>query len=140
MTEDDKSIQDSTRLYRRLHPSQVIWDANERRVRASSGAFRDESLSVSLGDELQRIGQTPAFALRAHPQHSLGSIIAGLAREEQQALVRTPTEDDPSHGEAIGKKPGACRNRLAKGSTLDIVRREFLRPEVRAHVSSVPPG
>lgn len=135
MAEDDKSIQDPTRLYRRLHPVQVIWDANEGRVRASSAAFKDEFLSISLGDELERMGEGPAFAVRRHPQHSLGWITAHLARAQEQALVRTPTEDDPSHGEAIGKKQGARSTVLAKNATLEIVRAEFLSRDVRDHLS-----
>jgi hypothetical protein len=135
VAEDDKSISDRTRLYRRLHPDQVVWDANEGRVRASSAAFKDEYLSVHLGDELERIGETTDFVLQPYPQHSLSSITAELARAHEQALRRTPTEDDPTHGEAVGRKRGSRSQALAKGATLEIVRREFLRPDVRARLA-----
>ena len=80
MAEDDKSITDATRLYRRLHPDQVVWDDNAGRIRASSAAFKGEFLSVNLEDELNRMQETPEFALRGRPHHSLGSITAKLAR------------------------------------------------------------
>lgn len=136
MPEDDQSIQDATRLYRRLHPTQVIWDRNEGRIRPSSGAFKDESLSVNLGDELERLNELPDYALKAHPQHSLCSITAGFARGEDQVLARTPTDDDPSHGEVIGAKRGSRSTRFAKAAAIDILRREFLPPDVRASMDT----
>lgn len=131
---DDTSIPDETRLYRRLHPEQVIWDDNERRVRPSSAAFKDEFLSISLGNELARISEPPSFALRDHPQHSLGWLTAEFARAEEQAVASIPTDTDPTHGEVVGRKKGARSTRLAKKVQIEILRREFLRPDVQARL------
>jgi hypothetical protein len=87
--EDDESIPDETRVYRRLHPTQVVWDDNEGRARASSGAFNDESMSVNLGNELARIGESPEFALRRYPMHSLGWLTVEFVRSHDQGVVST---------------------------------------------------
>jgi hypothetical protein len=131
VTDDDSEIPGATRLYRRLHPTQIVYDANEGVVRASSGAFKDKRLSVNLGNELDRINEPPDFALRNRPQHSLGWLTAEFVRSEEQMIESTPTEEDPTHGEVVGDKPGSRRERFAKTIEIDIIRREFLKPEVR---------
>ena len=132
MSDDSEQIPGDTRLYRRLHPTQIVYDDNEGVVRASSGAFRDKRLSVNLGNELDRIGESPAFALRNYPQHSLGWFSVEFARDEEgQEIESTPTPDDPTHGEVVGNKSGARRDRFAKKTELCILRQEFLRPDVR---------
>ena len=140
MPDSEEPIPDDTRLYRRLHPDQVVWDDNEQRLRAgaSSAAFKDEHLSVNLGNELVRLNETPAFALRAHPRHSLGWFTAAFARSRDQVVVARPTEDDPTHGEVVGRKTGSCATAFAKVLEIEILRREFLRPEVRARLTSGP--
>ena len=136
--ESKEPIPGDTRLYRRLHPDQVVWDDNEHRLRASSAAFKDEHLSVNLGNELARINKTPAFALRAHPRHSLGWFSAAFARARDHVVIPKPTEDDPTHGEVIGRKTGSCATAFAKVLEIEILRREFLRPDVRARLTSEP--
>lgn len=137
MPADDPSIGNEVRLYRRLHPRQLIWDDNEGRLRATSNAFKDPSMSVALGDEMANLGLDPEWVLRGDPQHHLAWITAQLARDNQQAVWRDELVDhekygdDPTHGIVEGKKKGARASAFAKSAEIEIVREESLTPEDR---------
>jgi len=51
-----------------------------------------------------------------HPDTYVAAITAKLARDEQQRLWRSPTEEDVAHGEVIGDKPSSRRKRFAKAA------------------------
>lgn len=103
---DDPAIGNDDDLWRRIHPDWVVLDENldeqtSGRVRPSSAAFRDESLSVLLARE-----DTPERALLdwQHKGFSLAAITAGLARQNGQAVCRDPTDEDPPHVLVEGRK------------------------------------
>jgi hypothetical protein len=135
MKADDPSIADSVVLYRRVHPKFVVWDGNKKRLRPASAAFKDDDMSVNLGDDLEREGLDPAFALRNDPQHHLCDVTAEFVREEEQAIVREPLEahprygDDPTHGEVCGSKGDARRKRFALAAEWSAIRRDSLKKE-----------
>jgi hypothetical protein len=132
--DDDPTITPETLLFRRVHPSQLIWDENEGRLRPTSNAFKDPEMSVSLGDELDRLGEPPVWCLRVDPDHHLASITAELAREKEQVVYRDPLEshprygDDPTHGIVEGRKKGARSSEFAKRATVEEIRVHSLKP------------
>lgn len=138
MQPDDSSISGATRLYRRLHPTQLVWDDNEGRLRPTSNAFKGEVLSVNIGDEMERRGLGIDFVLRFDPNHHLASVAAALARELQQHVWREPLVghpkygDDPTHGNVEGRKKGARASAFAKQAEVDLIRPESLAPDDRA--------
>jgi hypothetical protein len=119
-----------------LHRDQVVWDENQNRARASSAAFTDPEMSVSLGSILADLGHSPEFALRCYPQHSLGWLTAAFVREHEQIIKPDENECDPAHAEVIGKKTGSRQRAFAKQAEIEILRTEFLRPEVQAQVNA----
>lgn len=131
---DDQSVGDSTALFRRIHPSQVIWDENLDRLRPTSAAFRDKQMSVNLEDDLEREGLELDFVLRDWPQHHLASIEARLARDRGQEIQRDHTEDDPTHGIVVGQKSGSTCNVFARESRLDVIRNDSLSDDLKEKV------
>lgn len=112
---DDPAIGDDDDLWRRIAPDWVVLDENEDqerggRVRPSSAAFRDRSLSVLLARE-----DTHERALAGWQERgfSLAAITAGLARQHRQSVCREPTKDDPAHAVVEGKKKGRVDEKLA---------------------------
>jgi hypothetical protein len=135
MKADDASIGDSVLLYRRVHPKFVVWDGNKKRLRPASAAFKDDEMSVNLGDDLAREGLEPTFALRKDPHHHLCEVTAEYARQEEQAIVREPLQDHPrygddfTHGEVCGPKGDARRKRFALAAEWSALRRDSLKGE-----------
>jgi hypothetical protein len=132
--EDDTSIEDSTELFRRVHPTQVVWDGNKQRLRPTSAAFSDEEMSVNLADDLAAQGLEPEFALRDNPQHHLVSLTAAYVREEEQVVVRSHLPDDPSHGDVVGAKGDGRRKRFALKADWTILQTESLK---QSHLSKL---
>ena len=142
---NDNSVSDETLLYRRLHPTQVVWDENRGRVRATTNAFKDPALSIALGDELAALGVEPVWVLRMDPQHQLGVFSAGFAQnEEGQTVRRDPLQnherygDDPSHGVVEGPKPKTRRNRFVAVCDVLLLQPDALLPGVRARLGDQP--
>ncbi len=138
MPSDDPSIAGETQLFRRLHPSQLVWDDNEDRLRPTSNAFKDPHLSVALGHELLARNLAPEWVLRVDPAHHLAWISAELARQNGQAVWRDPLHgdprygDDPTHAIVEGRKKGARASTFAKQAEVEIVRTGSLKEEDRA--------
>lgn len=141
MPSDDSTIDDETLLYRRLHPTQLIWDENRGRIRATRNAFKDTQLSIALGDELEALGRDPAWTLRVDPQHQVGYFSAAFARAEEQAVWRDPLfehpryGEDPTHGIVEGAKPGARRNIFVDACAVLILKPGALSPELRSRLA-----
>ena len=118
---DDPSIRDECKLLRRIPITKdfVVWDDNLNRLRPSSASFRDHpngsSMSIVLGDDLDDAGRSYSEVLKNHKDFALASITAELARENKQAIVRDPLEEEPAHGLVIGKKRRAD-SRMAKAA------------------------
>jgi hypothetical protein len=104
MYQDDASIADEDRLFRRIHLTQIVKDDDTGLARISSGAFRDKELSVNIESVLLNDGKEPRHCLRSYLIHKLASITAGGARQYQQVVCRDPLPDDPSHGLVWGSK------------------------------------
>jgi hypothetical protein len=113
---DDGSVADSTKLFRRITQQWLVRDDNLDCVRVSSAAFSSEGLSVVLEDTLLEGGRQPSDVLSDHPDEYLVSITAELVREHDQAVVRTPTDEEPAHGEVVGKKTKGRRRAFAAES------------------------
>ena len=105
MFDNDPTIPDGERLFRRIHPQQLVPDErNAGRRRVSSGAFRDEELSIVIESTLSESGRQPADLLQAHSRHTLVAITAATARTHDQKVARDPEPEEPAHGVVFGKK------------------------------------
>jgi hypothetical protein len=100
---DDPSILDDVELLRWIHPKLVVPDANrEEGFRPSSAAFRDDEMSVFLGDTLAERGER---AVDVVPEGKfMASLVARFVREHKQGVVRTPEKGHPAHGDVVGVK------------------------------------
>jgi hypothetical protein len=102
--EDNMSIRDEERLYRRVHIQQLVRDDDTGLARVSSGVFRDKDLSVNIESVLMDLGNSSKSCLRGSNAHKLISITAQDARHHNQAVCRDPLPDDFSHGLVYGSK------------------------------------
>lgn len=117
---DDLTVADECNLYRRITSNQVK-PLNDGRFRPISGAFNnssgpDGSMSVSLEDTMQSHDLTPADLVAKHPGTCVAAVSAKFARDEEQRLRRSATEEDVAHGEVLGDKPHGRRKRFAKAA------------------------
>lgn len=98
--QDDWSIGNNERLWRRVHPKQIDFDTETGEPRVSSGVFSTgDGLSVSIASET-----TIETLLRNYPEHSVVEFEAGVARSVGCIVVRDPTLDDPAHALVWGPK------------------------------------
>jgi hypothetical protein len=110
---DDPTIADDERLFPRIHPQQLVPDELQAgKLRVSSGAFRDEELSIIIESTLRQTGRLPLDLLRGHPTYSLVAITAAKARVQGQKVARDPVPEEPAHGVVFGKKR-KCASTLA---------------------------
>ena len=89
---DDDSIPDTERLWRRVHPSQLVRRAGER-ARPQSSIFVDGNtgeLSVHLASLTSLEGICADF-----PSHSIAEVSAGEVRALSYRVCRDPVDDDP---------------------------------------------
>jgi hypothetical protein len=111
-------VDDATDLYRRVPPEHYKIGGGGPVIR--DGAFKNfpnperRRMSISLSDTLAASGGTPSALLDGYPTYGLVAIDARSVRAEDQAVERTPTTDDPAHGDVVGDKPASRRKRLAK--------------------------
>jgi len=89
-------------------------------------------MSVNLGDDLDREGLEPDFALRNHAEHHLVLLTAGFVRAEEQIVYRDHLPDDATHGEVYGSKNRSRSNRFAKTARWAVLRSERLREDLRS--------
>ena len=110
---DDPSVSDNERLWRRVHPSDIIRDPESKELRPTSAAFRpSEEMSVDIASLT-----TPEAVLSNYPHHSLIEFTAGIVRKEGGIVVRDPLPDNPSHALVCGKNP---EGRLTKSQAKKI--------------------
>ncbi len=121
-----------TSLFRRVHPSEIVWDDNDGCPRPGSGVFKDPEMSVHLGDVLQDEGREPETVLAGKPTHSLVSLTAGFVESEQQEVRRRPIDGDQSHGDVCGEKPRSRCRLFARTAEFAVFREDHLKPEVLA--------
>jgi hypothetical protein len=111
---DDSTIPDDEDLWRRIPPWHFVFDENRGAVRPSSAAFDDDEDGQPMSVYLASAAAAPDIVLRGHAGFALATITAGLARECQQALVRDPLPEAPSHAVVIGRKTHGIRRRFAR--------------------------
>lgn len=129
MIPDDAPVPEDVSLYRRVHPSEIVWNDNDGCLRPGSGVFKDREMSVHLDDVLQDEEREPASVLNGKPEHSLVSLAAGFVKSEEQAVRRTPKPDDASHGDVCGRKSPARRKRFARAAQFVVLREDVLSPD-----------
>lgn len=137
MTGEHSDIPDGARLFRRIHPEQVIWDGNEGRLRPTSAAFRDYEMSVNLGSVMAPNGQRGSHAVRNHLRHHLVALTARFVRHEEQEIRPEPLDEDDSHGNVVGAKPKPRGQRFALHASWSVLRHEELKADLRCRASSV---
>jgi hypothetical protein len=113
-------------LYRRVHPSEIVWNDNDGCLRPCSGVFKDPEMSVHLDDVLKDEQREPATVLDGKPQHSLVSLTAGFVKDEEQTVQRTPIPEDASHREVCGNKSQGRRRKFARTAEFVVLREDAL--------------
>jgi len=118
--EDDLSIRDHIRLFRRIHPDWIVWDENLNCYRPSSQAFNDSKdgspMSVHREDILEGENREPGIVLAGFNDWALAALSAGTLRQNKQGIASDPLPDDRSHALVFGPKPPKVRKRIAKAS------------------------
>ena len=104
--QDDLSIGNEARLFRRVHLSQIVRDEDTGLARVSSGAFRDVEMSIDIELILTASGLDERHCLEGHNAHRLVSLSAGGCRQLQQLVCADPDETNPAHGLVCGRKKG----------------------------------
>jgi hypothetical protein len=102
--QDNTSIRDEERLFRRVHILLLVRDDDTGLARVSSGVFKDKDLSVNIETVLMDSGGSAESCLHDSSAHKLISITAQNARQLNQAVCRDPLPDDLSHGLVYGSK------------------------------------
>jgi hypothetical protein len=107
--------------------------ANVHRYRPSSGTFRKrQCASIYLADQLAEESRQPASVIDGYPEHSLSASVVERVRAKEQEVVRSPTDDEPAHGDIVGKKSSACADRLARATTRIFLDEDAIRMAEKA--------
>jgi hypothetical protein len=114
---DDGAIADDVDLLRRIHPDQVVHDANLGERRPSTGAFKDPELSVDAESILTAEGLDWRFSLRNWSGYSLAKFPTKSAREKQLPVIHRPEADNKAHTEVHGKKTQGIAKHLRAASS-----------------------
>jgi hypothetical protein len=97
---DDPTINDSERLWRRVHPNQVRTNTETGEPEISSAVFSTrEEVSVAISGETNL-----TTFLRDYTKHSVIEFSAGAARAANCTIVRDPLPDDPAHALVCGSR------------------------------------
>jgi hypothetical protein len=110
--EDDLSIPDTDRLFRRVPPNQLepLEDGSQR---PSSSVFKQLELSVNIECLMVEQGRPPEDTLTGYPGHYLTSIVARDVRAKGHPIVKyTEPPNDPAHGLVLGKKKNSFANAM----------------------------
>jgi hypothetical protein len=113
---DDPTIPDGARLFHRVHLNYIVpGDGGEARV--SSGLFKKKTeLSVVLESVLVRANRHPEDCLRNYPLCKLVALTAAACRQNQQAVARDPTPEEPAHGIVFGNKTNSVARALSSAA------------------------
>jgi hypothetical protein len=116
---DDAPVVDDVDVHRLLNPAlDIDWDHDEGRWVVKSSAFQNPTkpeptnrMSVVLGDTLEAMDRPPEDARRAKPEWYVAALTAGFVRTEDQEVERSPTDEEPAHGDVVGDKKSRARRR-----------------------------
>lgn len=117
--DDDKSIADTEAIWRRIHPTQYVWDENEQRDRPSSGAFEDstDDGTPMSAARAKLAGHPDAYCAKVTGTWYVTSFPAALPRNYGQDVASEPrVAGEPEHLYIVGRKGKGVRNALAKQS------------------------
>lgn len=122
---DDRTIGDSSVLWRRIHRLWAVPDDNQGAVRVSSAAFTDSSdgspTSILLAQIVFATNRNHEEVLQGFDGYGLASLTAGQARGCKQGVQHSPEPNEPAHGFIVGNKTKAARRCLA-ASAMWVVR------------------
>ncbi len=97
---DDPSIDDTERLWRRVHPTQIDIDTETGNPEISSGVFSTgEEISVAIAS-----ATSIEALLSGYPEHSVVEFEVAAARSARCTVVRNPLPDDDAHALVCGPK------------------------------------
>jgi hypothetical protein len=122
--DDPVEVPDDSFILRRVSP---LWYIEDRRAgrRVSSAAFSDsgDAMSVGLTVVLDELGLDHSRAVDGFDRYGLLRFPVSWVRSELKlGVVRSPTDDEPWHGDVYGAKTDSVRKRFARNGT-DWVRR-----------------
>lgn len=102
--QDDQTIENSDRLFRRVQPNQLIPEPDGSQ-RPSSAVFKVLELSVNIESLMIQQGRLPEDTLTKYPGEYLTAITAGQVRVYGHPIIKdTAPPNDPAHGLVLGKK------------------------------------
>lgn len=113
---DDSTIPDDAKLWRRIPPRWFHHDESLGRSRPAKAAFDDDPDGSPMSVVIAAEALGPDAVLAGHEGYALAAFTAGLARACGLQITRAPTEDQPAHALAAGRKTDSVRRRLARGS------------------------
>jgi hypothetical protein len=113
-TEDDLSIPDTDRLFRRV-PENQLEPLEDGSQRPSSSIFKHTELSVNIECLMIEQGRPPEDTLTGYPGNYLASIVARDVRAHGHPIVKcTKPPNDPAHGLVLGKKKNSFANAMLR--------------------------
>ena len=113
---DDPTISDSARLFHRVHLNYIV-PGQGGEARVSSGLFKKKTeLSIVIEPVLAQAGRQPDECLSSYPLCKLVALTASVCRQNQQAVARDPTPEEPAHGVVFGKKTDAVARALSSAA------------------------
>lgn len=136
MIPTDAPVSEALSLYRRVHPTEIVWDENDGCPRPTSRVFMEEEMSVHLQDVLEDEQREPVTVLDDRPMHCLVALTAGFVKGEEQEVRRSPVAHDPSHGDVLGQKPKPRGRRFARAAEFVVMREAGLDADVRAKIQA----
>lgn len=114
---DDPSVEDDHDIWRRVHPSQIVYDSNLQRSRATSGAFQDSGdgspTSVLIAKMVLESGRSATDVLTGIVGEGVVRIAAGDAREKGILIHIEEDDGEKAHAYLVGKKTRSVQNHLA---------------------------
>jgi hypothetical protein len=111
--QDDASIPNTDRLFRRVPPNQLV--RRDGVWRPSSALFKHSEMSVNIESLMVEQGRPPEDTLKDYPNEFLTSIIAGDVRAFRYAIAKdTDPPNDPAHGLVLGKKTDGFANAMKR--------------------------
>lgn len=114
--QDDPTIQDGVRLFHRVHLNYIV-PGQDGKARISSGLFKKKTeLSIVIESVLLEAGRTPKDCLQDYPFCKLVALTASICRQNQQAVARDPTPQEPAHGVIFGNKSGSVARALCSAA------------------------
>lgn len=111
---DDPSILDEDRLFRRVQQNQLV-EMPDGKARPSSAVFKQTEMSVNIESLMRQQGRPPEETLTQYPDQYLTAIVAAEVRAKGYPIVKdTEPPNDPAHGLVPGEKKKSFANHMAR--------------------------